>query len=97
MKNEKPWRYGEHSVFVNNTSCFLVRSVPPCFSSKSSQQSAKNDRKSFHQKTQKTRFVIQKGCFVTPKGRFVLVAREKGNSWFIFESLLKQLTNNKSK
>jgi hypothetical protein len=53
-------------------------SVPPCFSSKSPQKSAKNDPISNHQKTQKTRFVIQKGCFVTPKGCFVMVAPEKG-------------------
>jgi hypothetical protein len=60
-------------------------SVPPCFSSKSPQKSAKNDPISNHQKTQKTRFVIQKGCFVTPKGCFVMVAQENGKCWLIFE------------
>jgi len=52
---------------------------------KITQKIAKIGTISNHQKLQKTGFVIPKGHFVTKKGCFVMVAPEKGNSWFIFE------------
>jgi hypothetical protein len=63
-----------------------VFSVPPCFSSKSSQKRAKNGQIFPTQKFEKNRFVIPKGHFVTPKGGFVMVAQKKGKCWFIFEA-----------